>query len=741
VQDDPSSALTLPVWYGEVPEATRSNAVPDKVGTAQVLYCDRGPSQLIVTFGHTDDIDHAELDWPAWTDRFARTKAWSHLSITTPKGSWFRDTDLITFLEDLRDRGFFKGFEAVTFFGPAPFGSGFAALAFAPLAPGATVLAFDAQSTLKKTTVKWDDRFTSPDAKSWSLPFSDAAKSIREAGKVYLAVDPLQRLDVRHAGRLKGKDILRLHGFGLYQDIGVALKRMGLMNEIFEQAVAGTLSRAAFHQKLRARKTLYLYRQVMERHLDDRKKPDLKKAFVAAFRANKRKQKAMDVREKQIPQGQKPAPEAPVAVTAQTQQSLPDFPKAPVLAGRRYPRTLGNVWGLQDDGHSFRYLSDQYNGTTMGFEERHGKTLAETHPLALGMAAFGHGTGHQRPLPEDFRFHVVDETLTGNRGAFQATTQAAAVLRMAAARRHAYRTIVALSEHQAGITPDEAMPGSSGYSRLMDRIAAARLALQGWNKAFHLDRISLRLLAGAPQSSFQDALRHYGAVAKSIRHDAAVAAGQSSFPHIIVSQSAGTAKDGTSEVILAEGQLDTAHPALGILVATPTYPYARMQDMPATLEPAAQMRVDELEALAVAARQENQPWFCPSLRQAYGRETLVLVEFAALSPLVLETGFHGIDIVGASNSPQITNVAITGTTVRLTLDKVPEGRDVFITYAWGAQRDAATDGKHANQGALRDSWSHPSLLQPGETLHRYALSGRVRLMPSDLPIKATGKPS
>lgn len=719
-----SSASTLPDWYNQAPEAERNVDLPVKVGQAEMYLCDRGTEQLVVSFGHSDDTNHPELDWPAWTDNLIRQRGWSHLAITAPKGSWYRDAALIAQLEQMRDDGFFRKFAAVTFFGPAPQGGGYAALAFSALRPGAHVLAFDAQSTMHTDTVPWDNRFAAAQELDWSLPFADAAKSLYQGDATYVVIDPLQPLDRRHLARLPAQRLTPLHGMGLYQEIGIAIRRLGLLDDMLFDAAAGCLNAAEFYPKIRARRDLYLYRRVMERHLEARGKAAISKSFVTAFRKRRRLLKAQS-------QQKANAPAPPAALFA---PELPDRPTAPALARPSYPRTLGNVWALQKSASGFNYMSDQYQGMVMGFEERNEVTLAETPPLAIAMAAFGHGAGVPRTLPEDFVYHVVDENLTGRIGALQAKSHGVIRQRLAAKQRHAYRTIIALSEPQSGITREEALPGSPKYQTLIKRIAAARSTLQGWNKRLHIDRISLNLLAGAPSTPLREALDHYAQVAQAMRHDAARAAGQASYPHMVVSQSAGTATDGRAEVILAEGQLDIAHPTLGFVVATPRYPFALVPDMPATHTASAQMLIDELEVLAVAARQDNQSWYCPTLSQAYGRGKQLVVEFSALSDLVLQQGFHGFAITGTENPPEITDVTLRGKKVYLTLDQEPRARDIYVTYAWGAQRAETGDGRSANQGALRDSWAQESILQPGHTLHRHGLSGRVKVMPSDLSI-------
>jgi len=720
----------LPEWYAELPPHQRSEDFHQQIGGCEILLCERGTRQLIISFGHAEDTNHPELDWPAWTDRLAREKDWSHLAIIAPRGTWFRDAHLIESLQQLRDLGFFKRFKHVTLFGAASKGGGFAALAFAPLCPGAIVLAFDAQSTLRPSAVPWEDRFSDQTPGAWSLPYSDTVRALTATRRAYVAYDPFEQRDARHVARLPAKRVTPLRAFGLYDDIGIALKRLGLMDEVLVTAVAGTLEPARWYAMLRKRRDLYLYRCVMEDHLAARNKTVLSESLVNAFRRRNRQRKAQ-TRQAGIappsPQQQQKSPDPFVPP-----QTLPDRPGSPALAGRRYPRTLGNVWALRDEPTGFRYMSDQYEGRTMGFEERNEITLGETHPLAIGMAALGHRVGVARPLPEDYRYHVVDATLTGHIAPFQAKSHGVIAQRLAAARRHAHRTILALSTAQAGITPDEAMPHGVPYDALLQQIGAAREVLRGWNKGFHLDRIALSLLSGAPGTSLHAALQHYGDVAHSLRHDAAVAAGQASFPHIVVSQNAGSATDGSSEVILAEGQLDSVHPALGIIVTTPQYPFGLMPDTTATHDPAAQMLIDELEVLAVETVQDNRRWYCPSMQQAFGRKRTLVVEFSALGDLVLGDGFHGFAIHCDGPPPDIKQVDVTGTRVTLTLDRdLPDG-DAQVTYAWGASRSAGDDNRTANQGALRDNWSRASVMQPGRTLHRHALAGRVRIMPSDL---------
>jgi hypothetical protein len=704
-------AAQIPGWYGEVPTREHGDASGSEAGACRLFLCNRGGERLVVSFAITTEMDHAELDWSATIDRLARSKGWSHLAIYAPPDSGFRDPLLASRLASLRDGGFFARFGSVTLIGASHAGGGHAALAFAPLCPGATVVAFSPNTLLDPSREQSETGL--PEA-GRIRSGSDLAEAIADVGRAYVLFDPFDTVDRHSVECLPADRIVRLHGFGLAQDVAVALRRLGHFDDIVAAAIEGTLSPQDFYRMIRGRKNLYIYRRAMEGYLEARGKAGLSAAFTTAFRKRSRLRRVEKQRQRH-------------AVPPETKSSSI---VRPGRVGCRYPRTLGNVWMLEDDGRRFRYLSDQYNGRVMGYEEREGVTLAQTPTLALGILAFGDGVGVPRPMAEGFEWHVVDETLEGHIPAFAARSQAVVRQRMAEGRGQALRTIIALSEAQAGITAAEALPGSVRYRTALERIRSARAVLAGWDKDFFLERIGLSLLAGAPATPFRDAVDHYARVAHEIRRDAAEAAGQASYPRIVVSQSAGSRTDGRSEVILAEGQLDIVQPALGIIVATPRYPFPLMAGMPATHDPTALVLIDELESLAVDEVMAGRRWFCPSLREAQVEGRKVIAMFSAMGDLTLDPGFHGFALLGCCNCPEITGVDVKGRSVVLTLDAPPEGDDVFLAYAWGAEAQG-TDDMPANAGTLRETWVRPSLAAPGRHLHRHALSGRVRLTRAD----------
>ncbi len=393
---------------------------------------------------------------------------------------------------------------------------------------------------------------------------------------------------------------------------------------------------------------------------------------------------------------------------------------------KNWPVTRGNVWMLENRAGVLRYMSDQYRGSVMGFEQRSGVTHAQTPPVAIGMVALGGGVAVERPVLENFDFHVVDEHFQGKKPA--QTARSHGILTQCLARKSgdALQTIVALSAPLPGVTELEALVGSKLYSRILARVRAAKANAENWDKDFVIDRICLSLLAGEADVSEIIADQHYADVAQNLRCDITSASGQTNFPLIVVSQSAGQQQNGASNVALAEGRLDIEHPTLGFVIATPKYPFAMMPEMPGTHTAKASALIDELECLAVASVQSGNCWHCPSMELAALSKRKLYVKFSTITDLILDEGPHGFSIDGCENGAKITNVKAEGEMVILTLNKEPKG-DLHVVYAWGAKSDES-NGMPANHGALRDSWSAQSVAFPDVTLFRYALSGRVKVL-------------
>lgn len=390
-----------------------------------------------------------------------------------------------------------------------------------------------------------------------------------------------------------------------------------------------------------------------------------------------------------------------------------------------WPSTFSNAWMVEQREGILRYMSDQYEGRIIGFEEREAITHAQTPPMVIGIVAFGGGVVVERHLPERFNWHVVDEEFRGN--APCQTAESLAIISQIYARNFnkSYKSFIAISHPQPGITELDALSSSENYVRILERVKMAKSTSEKWDKAFFVDRISLALLSGAPQTPEIAADFHYAAIAHEMRGDITLATGQTAFPLVLVSQGAGTQTNGTSEVILAEGRLDLVHPTIGFIVATPKYPFQMMENMPGTHTPESAALIDEIECIALAEVHAGQPWYCPSMQSAMRDQKRIVVEFSTLSDLVFGEGFHGFHLYGCENGAKIVSVEASKKTIIIMLDKEPIG-SIQIRYAWGVV-SSHEDGWAANNGSLRDSWSVKSAIVDGAYLSRFALSGRVKV--------------
>ncbi len=279
----------IPGWYREIFPAGPCDGFYAKLGAHSASFVDRGTHQLVVTFDNLSDAGNPRYDREPWAGKFCADNGWSHLGVYAQPPSWFRDARLISYLEGLRDDGFFKRFERVAFCGTSM--GGFGAVTFCDLSPGCTVMAFSPQTTLAADLVPWEKRFAKGRAMDWSLPYSDAAEHTAQAGKVFVVYDPFLKEDATHALRLKGDNIVFLRGFGLGHKSAFMLHRMDRLKLTMAQAITGDLTPARFYAQIRNRKDIYLYRTNIESYLETMGRPALIDIFRNAFKQRRRAQK------------------------------------------------------------------------------------------------------------------------------------------------------------------------------------------------------------------------------------------------------------------------------------------------------------------------------------------------------------------------------------------------------------------------------------------------------------------
>lgn len=280
----------IPSWYREIFPAGPNRGFYHNLGDHSAVFVDRGPGQLVVSFDNLAEAGGRRYDREAWAAKFCADREWSHLGIFAQPPSWFRDMELITFLEGLRKTGFFQRFERVAFCGASM--GGFGALAFCSLAPGSTVVAFSPQTTLAHDKAGWESRFRKGMSQDWSLPYSDAAEHATSASRVYVVYDPFLGLDRRQAGRLDPGNVVELRGFGFGHKSALVLRRMYRLKQVMEQGITGQLTAKGFYRLIRNRKDVYLYRKSMEDHLRDRGRGDRAEQVITAFKLRRKLQRA-----------------------------------------------------------------------------------------------------------------------------------------------------------------------------------------------------------------------------------------------------------------------------------------------------------------------------------------------------------------------------------------------------------------------------------------------------------------
>lgn len=236
------------------------------------LQFEPGNETLIVSFDNAArPAQEPYIGRPTWGDKFYRSEGFSILGVIARRAIWYRDPKIIEALESLRDGGFFASFDRVIMSGGSM--GGFAAAAFAPLAPNSLVIAFSPQSTLDAKKVPWEWRYSEGKAQDWSLPYSEAAEGVAYARHCYVVYDGLDRPDRRHARRFGNPaktTHLNLPGGG--HGVSPLLSQMGLLKLTTQKMIEMSLDKSEFQILARNRKAAVQYHRVMANHAIKRKK-------------------------------------------------------------------------------------------------------------------------------------------------------------------------------------------------------------------------------------------------------------------------------------------------------------------------------------------------------------------------------------------------------------------------------------------------------------------------------------
>ncbi|MEZ5798104.1 MAG: hypothetical protein R3D63_11850 [Paracoccaceae bacterium] len=208
--------------------------------------------RLVVSFDNLSALRETG-DRIAWGQKFLLAQGYDLLGVQIKRRDWYRDAAVIAALEALRDDGFFRRYPAVSMYGSSM--GGFAALAFAALAPGCTVMAFAPQRSLDPALCPFETRYRYARSNTdWSLPYGDAAEGLRAASRAYIAYDPMLADDLRHVRALRGANVVELPMRHMGHKLPPGLLKMGLLKPISAQAFEAALEPAGFARMMRARR-------------------------------------------------------------------------------------------------------------------------------------------------------------------------------------------------------------------------------------------------------------------------------------------------------------------------------------------------------------------------------------------------------------------------------------------------------------------------------------------------------
>ena len=212
-----------------------------------------GSDTLAVTFDNLSSIGEYDPPQP-WLRWRVEQAGISLLGLMASRKDWYRNPDTPALIAALRAAGLFDRFRRVVFVGASM--GGFAALAYAPMVPGAAVLAFSPQSTLSRSLAPFERRYRYAQRKwDWSDPAHlDAAEAAQTGAEITLVYDPFVAEDRAHALRVAGAGVRHVKVPLMGHKAIRQIKAVGGLQDLIEGVLRGSMDWQAFWQAFRARR-------------------------------------------------------------------------------------------------------------------------------------------------------------------------------------------------------------------------------------------------------------------------------------------------------------------------------------------------------------------------------------------------------------------------------------------------------------------------------------------------------
>ncbi|GAA6161059.1 hypothetical protein NBRC116589_32330 [Ruegeria sp. HU-ET01832] len=257
-----------PPWFVELYPGGDGTGFMQKLDRHSILFHQRSASQLVISFDNIANANDLSFAREPWGWKFFRDEGWSHMGVFARSKAWYRDPEIISYFQGKAAEGFFGRFDKVVFAGASM--GGFGALTFSALVPGATVIAFNPQTSLDERLVPWETRYRFGQVQDWDLPLGDAAQTVLSAGRAYVFYDPFFDLDRRQVERLQGDNVFLLKTWFSNHFAAPMLRKLDILKPVMLGAMDGSLEPAAFYKMMRARRRLPMFMRGIEGMAGDR---------------------------------------------------------------------------------------------------------------------------------------------------------------------------------------------------------------------------------------------------------------------------------------------------------------------------------------------------------------------------------------------------------------------------------------------------------------------------------------
>ncbi|MDF1716024.1 MAG: hypothetical protein P1U75_05030 [Antarcticimicrobium sp.] len=220
----------------------------------------RPARQLVVCFDHAGMAENnPRRTRPGWGFGFVRDRTdKAGIFVKPTRSHWFRPPGLRDLCDRLADAGVFQGYDSVMAYGGSM--GGYAALAYADAFRADRVLAMNPQATLSSVLVPWETRFPQGRAQEWDSFPQSAAQGCRTPARVVVAFDRRCAEDAAHVDLLDIPGRIDLNIPFVGHGIPYHLRKMGLLERLFEDVAEGRFDIAEWRRLVRARRDLDDYK-------------------------------------------------------------------------------------------------------------------------------------------------------------------------------------------------------------------------------------------------------------------------------------------------------------------------------------------------------------------------------------------------------------------------------------------------------------------------------------------------